>query len=36
MPPEYELFLDALYRAPNARLVVKKTGSHKIQYTWYA
>ena len=20
----------------NARMVVKKTGSHKVQYTWYA
>ena len=29
-----------VYKTPddvaNARLVVKKTGSHKVQYTWYA
>ena len=36
MPPEYDAFLDALYRAPNARLVVECTGINKVQYTWYA
>ena len=36
MPPEYELFLDALYRAPNARMEAKKTGINKVRYTWYA
>ena len=36
MQTEYDAFLDALYRAPDARLVVKKTGSHKVQYTWHA
>ena len=29
-----------VYKTPddvaNARLVIKKTGSHKVQYTWYA
>ena len=29
-----------VYKTPddmaNARVVVKKTGSHKVQYTWYA
>ena len=29
-----------VYKTPddvaNARMVVKKTGSHKVQYTWYA
>ena len=29
-----------VYKTPddvaNARLVVKKTGSHKVQYTWHA
>ena len=36
MPPEYELFLDALYRAPNARMVVECTGINRVRYTWYA
>ena len=35
MQTEYDV-----YKTPddvaNARLVVKKTGSHKVQYTWYA
>ena len=29
-----------VYKTPddvaNARMVVKKTGTHKVQYTWYA
>ena len=36
MQTEYDAFLDALYRAPNARMETKKTGSHKVRYTWYA
>ena len=36
MQTEYDAFLDALYRAPNARMVVECTGISKVRYTWYA
>ena len=36
MQTEYDAFLDALYRAPNARCDVECTGIHKVRYTWYA
>ena len=36
MQTEYDAFLDALYRAPNARMVVECMGINKVQYTWHA
>ena len=37
---EWMATFNNVYKTPddvaNARMVVKKTGSHKVQYTWYA
>ena len=36
MQTEYDAFLDALYRAPNARMEVSCMGINKVKYTWHA